>query len=73
MQGRINEINAKIAKLQAELHHLEPELTAVTVDLKVDSKSKLWLYNEAKALDREIHLLEEREQILENEVESSSV
>ena len=43
----------------------------MTADLKADSKSKLRLYNEAKALDGEIHFLEEREQVMENEVESS--
>ena len=38
--------------------------------LKAYSWSKLSLYNLAKALDGEIHLLEESEQILENKVES---
>ena len=38
--------------------------------LKADSKSKLQLYNQAKALDGEIHLLNERDHILENEVEN---
>ena len=40
-------------------------------NLKAGSKNKLRLYNNVKALDGEIHLLEEREHILQNEVQSS--
>ena len=69
VQGRIAEINEEIARLQVELHQLNPELDAVTTDLKADSKCKLQLYNQAKALDGNNHLLKEKEQILENEVE----
>ena len=39
--------------------------------LKADSNHKLQLYNQAKALDGEIQILEEREPILQHEVESS--
>ena len=72
VQGRIAEIHLEITQLQAELDQLQPKLSAVTTNLKVDSKSKLQLYNQAKALDGEIHTLEEREQILRNEVESDT-
>ena len=70
VHGRIVEINKEIARLQAKLHQLELDLAAVTTDLKANSKNKLRLYNQAKALDGKIHLLKEKEQILENEVAS---
>ena len=41
----------------------------MTIDLKAYSQTKLRLYNQARALDEEIHLLKEREQILESEAE----
>ena len=54
-----------------ELNQLQLELSTVIADLKADSKRKLQLYNQAKALDGEIHTLEEREPILQHEMESS--
>ena len=60
----------EIAQLQVELNQLHPELSTITVDLKADSKCKLQLYNQAKTLDGEIHTLEEREPILQHEMES---
>ena len=46
-------------------------MSAVTANLKANSKLKLQLYNQAKAPDREIHTFEEREPILQHKVESS--
>ena len=66
VQSRIADINKEIARLQAELHQLELGLVVAIVDLKADTRSKLKLYSQAKELDRESHLLEERKQILEN-------
>ena len=50
---------------------MQLELSAITTNLKANSRSKLQLYNQAKALDREIHIFEEREPILQYKVESS--
>ena len=71
MQGPIREIHQEIARLQVELEELQPKLVSITADLKADSKRKLQLYNQAKALDGEIHTLEEKKPILQHEVESS--
>ena len=57
--------------MQAKLEELQPELVSITADLKANSRCKLQLYNQAKALDGEIHTLEEREPFLQHEVESS--
>lgn len=70
MQSYINEIHAEIAWLLLELNQLQLELSSVTTDLQSDSKKKLHLYNQSKALDWEIHILKERELILQHEVES---
>ena len=70
VQGCISEIRAKITQLQVELNQLQPELSTITADLKADFKRKLQLYNQAKALDREIYSSEETELILQHKVES---
>ena len=70
MQSCISEIHAEIAWLQVELNQLQPEQSTIIVNLKVGSKKKLQLYNQVKALDREIHVLKERELILQQEVEN---
>lgn len=70
MQSLISKIHAKFTRLQVQLDQLQPEQSTINADLKANSKKKHRLYNQAKALDGEIHILGEKELILQQEVEN---
>ena len=62
-------IHAEIAKLQAELGILEPELVDVNTQIKAEDAPWLQLYSQAKALDHKIVLLAEKQKPLVHAVE----